>query len=280
MTAPQSLTSHTKPTSLRIIDVHIHPDYPAKPKGGAFQAELLTKQMDRYGVEISGILGRVYPHQTPAEVTEWNSFTIETVKAAPKRLYGLSYIDPSLPRSFVIEELDRTLSQPEIRGIKLEVDVNARDGRMDIVMEKAIQYDVPVLQHSWYINLWETSPEGHYHQAGRTEPHDVADLARRFPEAKILMAHMEGSGIRGLLDVLDCPNVWVDTSGSQPFTGTVEYAVKHLGSDHLVFGTDRLGRGLDSQLARITGAAIDETARQKILFHNAVELYRLHDLVN
>lgn len=261
-----------------IVDVHIHPHYPEKPRGGRFMADLMTAQMDRFGVAISGILGHVAPFQTTESVREWNSFTIETVRARPGRLFGMCYVDPSHPPAFVAEELDRTLSQPEMRGIKLEIDVNCRDARLDLVMEKAIEYDVPVLHHSWYINLWLTGKEHTYHQQGRSEPHDIADLARRFPEAKILMAHLEGSGIRGVLDVAECPNVWIDTSGSQPFTGTLEYAVQHIGAERIIFGTDRFGRGLAPQLGRIMGAEISEDDRSKILAENAIALYKLDEL--
>jgi predicted TIM-barrel fold metal-dependent hydrolase len=263
------------PFPQQIVDVHIHPHYPEKPRGGGFMAELMIAQMDRFGVSMSGILGHVSPFQSTDSVREWNSFTVETVAARPDRLFGMCYVDPSHPAAFVTGELDRMLQSPGIKGIKLEIDVNCRDARLDRVMEKAIEYDVPVLHHSWYVNLWSLSPEHCYYQSGRSEPHDVADLGRRFPEAKILMAHLEGSNIRGVLDILDVPNIWIDTSGSLPFTGTVEYAIEHLGADRIVFGSDRFGRGLAGQLGRIMGAVISETDRQKILADNAIELYKL-----
>lgn len=266
------------PFTQDIVDVHIHPDYPEKPRGGAFMAHSMVSRMDRFGVSISGILGHVAPFQTEHSIREWNSFTVETVKAQPHRLFGMCYIDPTLPASFVEEELERMLSYPEIRGIKLEIDINCRDARLAIVMEKALAFDAPVLHHSWYLNLWNSPKELHYYQKGLSEPHDIAELARRYPGVKILMAHMEGCGMRGLLDVAPYPNVWLDTSGSQPFSGTLEQAVKYLGADRIIFGSDRYGRGLPSQLGRVMGARISETDRKKILSHNAIELYKLHDL--
>lgn len=242
-------------------------------------AQYMTGLMDQAGVAISGILGRVYPFQSMEEVREGNTFTLETVRACPDRLYGMCYIDPSHPASFVEEELDRLLSHEEIRGIKLEIDVNARDPRLDPVMQKARQYGVPVLHHCWYMSFWNSPPETEYYQRGRSEPHDVADLARRFPDVSIIMAHLDGCGMQGVLDVLDCPNVFIDTSGGQPCTGILEYAVEKIGAERLLFGSDLMGRGLASQLARVYGARIHEETRRKILGENAIKLFQLESLL-
>ena len=53
----------------------------------------------------------------------------------------------------------------------------------------------------------------------------MADLAGRHPGVTIIMAHLSGAGVRGVLDVLPCKNVCIDTSGGQPLAGLVEYAV-------------------------------------------------------
>jgi len=272
---------------MKIIDVHIHPhhvpqlfpDHTLPLNDPAGRADTLVKLMDATGVAVSGILGRVPPFQSEREVREGNDFTVAMVRARPDRFYGMCFINPLHSPSFVAGELDRVLSQPEIRGIKLEIDVNCRDFRLDLVMSKAREYRAVVLQHCWYLSFWnDTSGEGRYRQQGRSEPHDVADLARRFPDVPIIMAHLDGCGVRGVLDVKDCPNVRIDTSGGQPFSGIVEYAVRHLGAERLLFGSDRPGaRGFESQLARVQGAAISEEARRKIFSENAINLFRLNE---
>lgn len=239
----------------------------------------MVELMDMAGVAVSGILGTVRPFQSETDIRAGNNFTIATVATHPDRLYGMCYIDPSLPSSFVEEELDRVLAHQEIRGIKLEIDVNARDPRLDTVMRKARQHNVPVLHHCWYMSFWHAPRESEYHQRGRSEPHDIADLARRFPDVNIIMAHLDGCGRRGVQDIANHPNVFVDTSGGQPFSGILEYAVNIIGPERLLFGSDLMGRGLASQLARIQGAAISDKDLQKILGENAIKLFHLESLL-
>ncbi len=261
---------------MKLIDIHIHPDPALRPHAsGAEMASAMVGLMDRAGVAMCGILGEVHPGQDAASVRLGNNYTQATVEARPDRLFGLCFVNPALEAAAVREELDLRLSHPAFRGIKLEVCLNCRDPRLDVVMERAIHYGVPVLHHSWYINLWSVSPAGVAKQAGRSEPHDVAALAKRFPEARIIMAHMEGCGVRGLLDIAECPNVWVDTSGSQPFSGTLELALEILGPGRILFGSDLYGRGLEAQLGRILGTEMPSPAREAILYHNARALFCL-----
>lgn len=264
-----------------IIDIHTHlrqVNRQGEPLSIRQSGEALLREMDPCGIAIAGILGfRVKPYQSAEEVREVNDHTLAVVQTAPERLYGLCFVNPELDPGFLKEELDRCLGAPEFRGVKLEMCTNCRSSKLDLVMEKALEHRVPVLQHSWYLNMWELQhhPVASRQQMGRSEPHDVAALARRFPDAQIIMAHLEGSGIRGILDIAECGNVVVDTSGSQPFTGTLEYAVRYLGHERILFGSDLPGRGLGGQLGRIRGAQLPAEAERAILETNARKLFRL-----
>jgi len=231
--------------------------------------------MDRHGVAISGILGQVRFGQSEEEMKESIAFTHDVAQQAATRLFGMVYLNPAMPPALLRELLDRYLSTPYFRGIKLELDLNCRDRRLDLLMEKSIEYDVPVLHHTWYLNPWDMDEAAVKSQSHRSESHDVADLARRFPEARIIMAHLEGSGIRGILDVAKFPNVWIDTSGSQPFTGTLEFAVETIGSRRILFGSDLMFRSLEGQLARIYGANLAADDMENILHRNAREVFKI-----
>lgn len=261
---------------MTIVDIHTHPirsleSVVCSPEKAA---EAQLKHMDRSRIRISGLLGHdVACFQDAASIRQVNQFTQEVVAFMPDRFFGLCFVNPALPKFEVIAELDRCLETPYFRGIKLELDVNCRSALLDIVMEKAVQYDVPVLHHSWYVNAWTV--EGDATQAQRSEPHDIADLAKRHPNVRIIMAHMEGSNVRGILDVAGLPNVWIDTSGSQPFSGTLEFAVERLGSERILFGSDMFLRGLASQLGRVLSTPLAQKDQDNILYRNAVELFRL-----
>lgn len=263
----------------RIIDIHTHQPL-FREDGSKYSAQdsasLLLEQLDLGEVQIAGLLGHsVSPGKPAEEMRCVNQQTSEVIARDPERLLGFVFINPSLPANIVSEELDQYLPQSGFRGIKLELDVNCRDPRVDIVMEKARQYNVPVLHHSWYVNTWCMNKGELEVQLNRSEPHDVADLARRFPDVHIIMAHLEGSGIRGVLDVADCENVWIDTSGSQPFTGTLEFALEIIGSRRILFGSDLCGRSVEGQLGRILGTRMPEADRENILWRNAETLLGL-----
>lgn len=260
-----------------IIDIHTHQPLHWAERSLSVEesARLLLEQMDLFGVAISGLLGGVSPGQTVDQVRASIRCTHDVVCQAPERFFGMVYIDPSMPADVIRELLDHYLQTPYFRGIKLELDVNCRDKRLDVLMEKAIEHNVPVLHHSWYVNIWNMQGRELENQKNRSEPHDIADLARRFPEARIIMAHLEGSGIHGILDVADLPNVWIDTSGSQPFTGTLEFAVETIGSKRILFGSDLMGRSLESQLGRIYGANLAQNDLENILRRNAREMFNI-----
>jgi predicted TIM-barrel fold metal-dependent hydrolase len=103
----------------------------------------------------------------------------------------------------------------------------------------------------------------------------VATLAKRFPDVRIIMAHLTGDGVRGVQAVKDCRNVVVDTSGAAPESGIVEYAVEQLGADRILYGSDAPIRDFAVAIARITGSRLDAATQRKILHDNAAKLLGL-----
>jgi predicted TIM-barrel fold metal-dependent hydrolase len=62
--------------------------------------------------------------------------------------------------------------------------------------------------------------------------------------------------------------VLIDTSGSDPTAGLVEMAVRELGPERIIYGSDVGGRSFSSQLAKVLSADLKETERQLILRGN------------
>ena len=89
------------------------------------------------------------------------------------------------------------------------------------------------------------------------------------------MAHLTGVGRRGVQDVEDLPNVWVDTCGGWYDTEMVEYAVRHMGADRVIYGSDYPGRDFAPQLGRVAGAGLSDEDKEKILWRNAALLLKL-----
>lgn len=212
----------------------------------------------RYGRLPSGGQIRKINDQT-ALLAEW----------FPGRLIGFCYLNPVLGGRAVRSEVARCVRMG-FRGIKLEISCNAADSAMHAVMEAAREHGLPVLQHT-ADQTWIR--QRRYH----SDPVDTATLGRRFPDVQIIMAHLTAVGIRGVREVEEYGNVVVDTSAFQPVAGLVEYAVRRLGADRVVYGSDLVIRDLGSSVGRVLAARITGRQRHAVLFENARRILQLAD---
>ena len=249
--------------TMGIIDFHTHGRW-HQPFKYAAETLRLAKRM---GIEKIVLLGGGlgfghYP--TEDNVRQVNDHTLKLVKLRPNEIIGLCYLNPSHSRRFIAGEIERRIEQEGFKGIKLSVAVNARSKRVDAIMRKAEELDAFILYHCWYKTVKKYRNE--------SDPSDIAHLAARFPNVKIVMAHLTAAGIQGVQDIRPYPNIYPDTSGSQGFSGIVEYAVEQLGAERILFGSDIPGRDFSVQLGRIYGARITEKQKRIILSTNARKL--------
>jgi predicted TIM-barrel fold metal-dependent hydrolase len=63
-------------------------------------------------------------------------------------------------------------------------------------------------------------------------------------------------------------NLYSDLAGSDPTSGFVEMAVRELGAERVIYGSDVGGRSFASQLGKVRGAMIPQAARERILAAN------------
>jgi predicted TIM-barrel fold metal-dependent hydrolase len=74
-------------------------------------------------------------------------------------------------------------------------------------------------------------------------------------------------------------NLWVDTSsGRSILPGLIEWGLKELGVDRLLFGSDTPLYHVAMQRTRIECAEISATDRRRILRDNAIRFFRLDKL--
>jgi uncharacterized protein len=253
-----------------IIDAHVHHHWSEVDAPPWPHIEATVSLAQRAGIHKLGLLGTYSLHgvdPTPIQIRTSNSNAAKIVARYPDTVYSLCYLNPAHDPRFIEEEVDRCVGEAGMKGIKQWIAVNARDERMAAVMEGAARHNVPVFFHAWYKTIQRV-----YHESS---PADIRDLALRYPHVTIVMLHLIGGRERGVLDVKDLPNVYIDTSGSQPEAGYVEFAVAHLGAARLIFGSDAPLRDYGTQLAKVTGAHIDAADKAKILGQNAVALLGL-----
>lgn len=252
-----------------IIDVHTHPIM-REARLGRSRATGVIARARAHGIVHLVALGDVLAYgrsPTARQICAINDDTAWLMREFPGFVTGFCHLNPTLGERVVRQEIERGAARG-FRGLKLEIANNARDACMRPLMEEAQARGLLVLQHAWSMTKIR---QRRFH----TDPEDVAVLARRFPEVKIIMAHLTGDGVRGVLAVEDCPNVWVDTSGAAPESGLVEYAVARLGADRILYGSDVPVRDFGVAIARIRGSRLDARTKRKILHDNARTLLGL-----
>lgn len=149
-------------------------------------------------------------------------------------------------------------------GVKLWVAHRCSAPELDPVIALATELQVPVFQHTW-LKTTGNLP-------GESTPADIAKLAARHPAAKLICGHTGGNWEIAIPEVRPYPNVWVDLAGFDPTAGVTEMAVRELGAERVLYGSDAPGRSFASQLAKVTGADLSASQKALILGENLQRL--------
>ena len=254
--------------SIRIWDMHTHLD---GVEGGTPEARMavLVRHMDRLGIEriiLSQGYDQYIQNPTPEQVREENDRVMRAVRHFPDRAYGSVYLSPTNVE-FCLEEFDRCVRDgPMVSVGELETDVRCNSPALDPIVERAIALKVPILQHTWI--------KTNGNEPGESTPYDLAELARRHPQAQFVCGHTGGNWELGIRAIRDVKNVCAGIAGSDPTSGFVEMAVRELGADRVVYGSDAGGRSFASQMAKVVGAEIPDSAKELILGGNLRRLLR------
>ena len=251
------------------LDVHVHPlgcFGPHRVETPEEDARLLVEAAVRSGVEVMCLfsLHPTCPQEpTMAQCREANDYALAMRDAAPDAILPFCYVSPAFPQESAAE-VDRCVEGERMCGIKLWIARRATDPGLDPILERAAAHGVPLLQHAWIKTTGNLE--------GESTPSDVADMARRHPGARILMAHLNGCGLRGIEDVADCPNVYAEIGGSDPESGIVEAAVDRLGPGRVLYGSDAPIRHFSVKMGQVLEADLSDGIKRDILWNNAASL--------
>lgn len=241
-----------------IIDIHTHVwgFNPEKNK------EDLLAAMERYGLDriyVSGLQSKLSDEE---EVARLNGLVYDFMQQEPGKVGGAVYINPLHKNTLDI--IKRAIEEQGFEMIKLWVCTYADHPSVDPIMQYAEQAGVPVLFHAFHKAVGQLENE--------TTGIHVANIARRHPKTKILMAHLGGNCYDGIPCIRNLKNVWVDTSGSTFFHGDdLNYTVEQIGAERILFGTDQTG-SCGSNIGQVLGADLTEEQRELIFYKNAQKL--------
>ena len=252
-----------------VLDCHVHPldnfgMYDVKtPEEDAAKLVAAAKRSGVEKMVLFSLHGTTPREPTISQCREANDWALSMAETEPDVFLPFCYVNPMYPTQSV-EEIERCVGEGKMCGIKLWVARRATDKGLDPILERAVDLDVPILQHAWIKTTGNLE--------GESFPADVANLARRHPEAKIIMAHLNGVGLRGIEDIAEAENIVVDVSGGDPEANIVQIAIDRLGHERVVYGSDAPIRHFSLCLHKVLSCDLTDGQKRDICWNNVVRL--------
>lgn len=243
-----------------VWDLHCHLSGFEGSTPGEKMSEMI-RLADRMGVDrLCVFMGYPLEYDPKPEVLRaQNDQVIEALSKWKHRAFGFVYLNPNHPE-FSLGELDRCVRDGSMVGVKLWVAQRANHRALDAIIERAAALRAVIFQHTWF-KVGGNLP-------GESTPLDLASLARRHPTVPIVCGHTGGDWERGIRAVRGVKNLSLDLAGSDPTAGFVEMAVREVGAERVIYGSDVGGRSFSSQIAKVMDAAIPDSARELIFSGN------------
>ena len=220
-----------------MIDCHFHiwTQDVSTPEKRAERAEQFRREAEVLGIDRTTLIGEI--GDTVEECREYNRTVAKFVDEHPDLFYGWARVHPDLGEEGV-EEFRRAVEEDGLVGLKHHfwgTEVNISDPEFFPLAEAAVDMDVPIISH--VMQNEEPYPTERPSEA-RSE--DVVELASRYPDLKLISAHISAGGNweHRIKNIAPHDNVYLDLSGSNCEIGQIEMAAEYLGTDRLLFGTD------------------------------------------
>lgn len=242
-----------------LYDVHAH-IMPYDPEGN-FRDMMHTAE--RYGVDrfyFSSLDGT--DHSDEESVDMGNAIAEKYVREHPDLLRGYVYVNPRNKNA--MDVLRRGIEEQGMSGLKLLIATYCNDPLVFPLIEKMIEYGKPTLIHTFVKAVGQLPFE--------STAYHVADLASRYPEAKLIMAHLGGEPYHGIRPVAKYENVWIDHSGTLVGSDDLNHTVGLVGADRVLFGSD-MPIAFASCYGQVLEANLTDEEREKIFWKNTAQLF-------
>lgn len=272
------MTTASHPSRLPALDAHGHYGtyYDANSLLSEFSSASAAEVAQRASAcgatwTIVSPLAGLLPRGRGQAVRAANEAAHRDVRATPGLLQYV-IVNPLQPETY--DQARRMLQTPWCVGIKVHPEEHSYriSDHGDALFAFFEETGVPVKAHSGCPN---------------SLPEDFVPFANRFPRARVMLAHLgNGTGQGGRVDLqvravqtARHGNLWIDTSSARSILPKlVEWAVKEVGADRLIFGSDTPLYHVAIQRERIECAEISEADRRRILWENALALFGLERL--
>lgn len=237
------------------------------------EAEVVAARARSCGVAWTVVspLAGLLPRGRTTAVVPANEAAFREVPAT-KGLLQYVIVNPLQPETYA--QARRMLQAPWCVGIKVHPEEHAYRiaDYGDELFAFFAEVGAPVMTHSGCPN---------------SLPAEFVPFANRHPGARVLLAHLgNGAGDRGCVDLqvravqaAKHGNLWIDTSSARSILPRlVEWAVREVGAERLLFGSDTPLYHVALQRTRIEAAEITPEAKRVILRDNAWRFFNLDRL--
>jgi hypothetical protein len=254
---------------LRIWDGHYHGFHSSKDP--IKQHQKMKLYIERMGIERSISLDIGGTLRDPFVPTPFDKDLRSILDKEKATISALTPIDPGFPDESREKMKDWIQNGPCI-GIKYvggnKLGITCDHPNNDPIIQFAGELGAVIYVHTWFIVGGTPRVPGGGNQPGESSPLNLANLAKRFPNIPIICGHAGGDWELGARAIRPYDNVFLEFSGSDPHSGSVDYAVNLLGSNRIVWGGHGPGRSYSTELSKVLDASVSLSDRRKILGGN------------
>lgn len=250
--------------TMRKLDAHNHVMSAVhRPETGWAEVDTLIETADRLGISqlicsrpvMAGVMANI------DTVRDANASILAAMRRHPGRILGYCFVQPGNGAA-ALDEIDRCLDAGMV-GVKLYNQYFYNDPVVFPIAERCIERKILFLGHSAHL----TDPRTRAAQPKTSDSKVFCELSQRYPELMLILGHINGGGdwewsIKALRN---CPNVYLDTSGSVLENPTIERCVKELGHKRVLFATDMT---MEGGVGKLLSAQITAEQREDIFWRN------------
>jgi uncharacterized protein len=243
----------------RKIDGHAHPDV---------NLERQIRFADSLGIQWLQISRPSSKEDLkPEEFRQNNDLVLAAMKKYPDRFIGFFTVNPRYTKES-LEEIKRCVGLG-MAGYKGYTQVKVSDPLYYPIIEMLTDLKMVVYLHAeCQLGVGGYRMKYDVGKPPNTSiPEDFVIAARKYPEAMFHFAHI-GGGFDWEYEckiLKECPNIYVDTGGSNNEENIVDFALEHLGEDRIFFGTDNC---YHHGVGKIIASNATEAQKRKIFFEN------------
>ena len=253
---PENFLDFTKFTHAP-IDIHSHFNHGSEfdcPETEAHlrSFEFLRSVYQKAGIESVGFSTYASVLKHCECIPEENEYMHELAKKEAW-IYQWVVIDPRQKETY--KQAERMLPHQKVLGIKIHPSYHKYDilEHGDELFAFANEHKAIVLMHPQHVE-------------------EMPSLADKYPDMKLIIAHLDSFEHINAILKSKHGNIYADTSaGGIGINNILEAAIKYVGSEKLIFGTDTYSFAY--QFGRIALADIPFEDKENILWKNAVKLF-------